>query len=78
LYEWGKDPFIRGGYTTLSINEGPDTRKELAKPVRDVLFFAGEATGSIYMTAHGAMGSGSRAAKEVLEVPRDKKSLETV
>jgi monoamine oxidase len=74
MFEWAKEPFIRGGYTTLSTSEGPDSRKELAKPVRDTFFFAGEATNdsASYMTCHGAIGSGSRAAKEVIKVLKNR------
>jgi monoamine oxidase len=70
MFEWAKEPFIRGGYSALCLTESPDARVELAKPVRDIFFFAGEATNSTtsYMTCHGAIESGSRAAQEVIEV----------
>ena len=45
----------------------PQTREDLAAPVGAKLFFAGEATNTInFMTAHGAIDSGKRAAGEVI------------
>ena len=46
---------------------GPSHRRDLALPVGDTLFFAGEATSNRYpSTVHGALLSGWRVADEVL------------
>jgi monoamine oxidase len=67
IVDWGKVPFIWGGYTTPSMRELPHARAELARPVDGALFFAGEATDpDNFMTAHAAMASGVRAAKEAM------------
>jgi Flavin containing amine oxidoreductase len=43
-------------------------QRELAEPIKDTLFFAGEATESEgrHATVHGAIATGHRAASEVL------------
>ncbi len=65
IVDWGKVPFIWGGYTTPSLREPPGARVALAAPVDGALFFAGEATDPHnYMTAHAAIESGLRAARE--------------
>lgn len=66
-HNWSKDPFSRGAYSYV-LAGGIDAHKELARPLEDTLFFAGEATcGEGYnATMEGAMRSGQRAAKEIL------------
>ncbi|WP_426443515.1 flavin monoamine oxidase family protein [Bradyrhizobium genosp. P] len=63
---WSHDPFARGSYShALPGHAGK--RAVLAAPVDGRLFFAGEATSPhFFSTAHGALDSGERAAKEVL------------
>ncbi len=70
--DWTSDPDIRGGYTFPRVGGGMDQRRLLAEPLHDVLFFAGEAThlAGEYATVHGALDSGERAAREVLEALR--------
>ncbi len=70
--DWTSDPDIRGGYTFPKVGGGTDQRRILAGPVQDVLFFAGEATrfAGEYATVHGALDSGERAAREVLDALR--------
>jgi monoamine oxidase len=47
---------------------GEGAREELAAPLKDTLFFAGEATDSEEAgTVAGALRSGQRAAKEILD-----------
>jgi monoamine oxidase len=68
LKNWRNEPFIQGAYSYPSINsEGQ--REHLAAPVNAKLFFAGEATNynGHLATVHGAMESGYRAVKELLE-----------
>lgn len=65
IVDWGRVPFIWGGYTVPSLREPPGARAALAQPVDGAVFFAGEATDpENFMTAHAAMASGARAAKE--------------
>ena len=63
---WARDPFARGSYSHALPGHAGD-RAILAAPVDDRLFFAGEATSpDFFTTAHGALDSGERAAREVL------------
>jgi monoamine oxidase len=67
LVDWSSDPWARGGYTYTPVEAG-NSRAELAAPVADTLFFAGEATctNGHPATVHGAIESGWRAADEIL------------
>ncbi|WP_158277330.1 NAD(P)/FAD-dependent oxidoreductase [Opitutus sp. ER46] len=65
-HNWTEDPYSRGAYSF--VRAGHDgAGAQLAEPVRDTLFFAGEATaeGEAIGTVHGALASGLRAAGEV-------------
>jgi len=64
-HDWGNDPFALGAYSfsVAGLDDGPEV---LAKPLRDTLFFAGEATAEELGTVHGALDSGLRAAREVV------------
>jgi monoamine oxidase len=67
LTRWASDPFAFGSYSYDAVGVSPTTRKTLAKPLQNRLFFAGEATEhNYYGTAHGAYLSGLRAAKEMV------------
>lgn len=67
-HNWTNDPFTRGAYAYLPVN-GVDAQQALARPVDDLLYFAGEATSIGHIgTVHGAVESGERAAKEILRV----------
>ena len=64
-HNWSRDPFSRGAYSfTVAGHDG--AAEKLRTPVRDTLFFAGEATadGEEVGTVHGALASGLRAAGE--------------
>ena len=64
--DWQADPFARGGYSYV-LAGGQGARAALARPVRDTLFFAGEATDAQEAgTVAGALRSGMRAAAEIL------------
>ena len=66
LKRWGADPFSRGSYS-YALPGKADCRAELAAPVDNRLFFAGEACSrSDYSTAHGAYLSGVAAADAVI------------
>jgi len=62
---WHGDPWVKGSYSAAVPGQGHQ-RTELARPVEDRLFFAGEATSlEFHATAHGAYLSGVAAAKAV-------------
>lgn len=64
---WGRDPFAGGSYSFLRVGATPADRSQLAKPVGDRLFLAGEATSRRHAaTVHGAYQSGQRAADQVM------------
>src|SRR5579864_1332715 len=68
-HDWQADAFSRGAYTYAVVG-GENAANDLAAPVANTLFFAGEATDYTGHngTVHGAIRSGKRAAKEVMEV----------
>lgn len=60
---WRGDPWVRGAYSAARPGAA-HRRRELARPLDDRLFFAGEATSSeFFSTAHGAYLSGRAAAE---------------
>jgi monoamine oxidase len=64
VQDWHDDPLSRGGYSYVLVN-GEGAREELAAPIDDTIFFAGEATDSDEAgTVAGALRSGVRAACE--------------
>jgi monoamine oxidase len=65
--DWKQDPWARGAYSWIPAG-ALDAPAELAAPIDDTLFFAGEATDTAGYrgTVHGALVSGLRAASEVL------------
>jgi len=67
VQDWQADPWSRIGYSYVRVG-GAGAREELAAPVKETLFFAGEATDAEESgTVAGALRSGQRAAREVLE-----------
>jgi len=68
FHDWQADPFCRGGYSYVMAGGNEKAQRELAAPMENTLFFAGEATNSRghHATVHGAIASGYRAAAEVL------------
>jgi monoamine oxidase len=66
MHHWDTDPFSRGAYAYLPV-DGLNKQQELARPVQNTIFFAGEATSVGHIgTVHGALESGQRAAREIL------------
>ena len=67
VHDWQKDPFARGAYSYVAVG-GHGARRALAEPLRDTLFFAGEAVDfeGEHTTVAGALQSGTRAARELL------------
>lgn len=68
LHNWQRDPFSCGAYSYVAVGNNNTARRELAAPLKDTLFFAGEATDTEGETATvaGALQSGARAAREVI------------
>jgi monoamine oxidase len=66
-HDWAQDPYARGAYSYALVG-GSAARAELARPLDDTLFFAGEATDADGEagTVTGALQSGMRAARQVL------------
>jgi monoamine oxidase len=67
-HDWQSDPFSRGAYSYGKVRcDG--AQQALGAPINDTLFFAGEATDVTGNngTVHGAIASGERAAKEILQ-----------
>ncbi|HEY7186189.1 MAG TPA: NAD(P)/FAD-dependent oxidoreductase [Vicinamibacterales bacterium] len=66
-HDWQHDSFARGAYSYQMVG-GAEAPKELAKPLRGTLVFAGEAIDSegATGTVHGAIASGRRAARQSL------------
>jgi monoamine oxidase len=67
-HNWHRDPFSAGAYSYIPVG-GVDAETELARPLDETLFFAGEATNSAghFGTVHGAIQTGLRAAREVIQ-----------
>lgn len=67
-HDWTQDPFSCGAYSYTPVGM-THMSSILAAPVAGTLFFAGEATDSTgeQGTVHGALESGRRAAKEIIE-----------
>jgi monoamine oxidase len=65
-HDWQADPHSRGAYAYV-LAGGTGAPGALARPVAGTLFFAGEATDAERMgTVAGALGSGRRAAREIV------------
>jgi monoamine oxidase len=67
VHDWQADPHSRGAYSYI-VTGGMGAPQALAEPLDGTLFFAGEATNreGHNGTVHGALGSGKRAAREIL------------
>ncbi len=73
---WDHDIFSRGAYSFVPAGGTPEDFEQLAKPVNDRLFFAGEATiRPYYGTLHGAYVSGLREAERVLALLTDRTAV---
>lgn len=64
--KWAADPFARGAFSFDAIGTTAERREQLAQPVLDRVFFAGEAVSAIAPgTVHGALVSGRDVAELV-------------
>jgi monoamine oxidase len=67
ITRWNADPYSKGAYSFIGVGASIKDYDELAQPVNNKLFFAGEATSSEYAaTVHGAFLSGEREAKNIM------------
>lgn len=68
LHRWDQDPYSLAAYSQVPVG-GLPARRQLNEPVEDTIFFAGEATdvSGNGGTVHGAIESGIRAARQVLD-----------
>ncbi len=68
MHNWERDPYSRGAYS-YAIAGGSGAARRLSKPVEQTVFFAGEATNTEGHsgTVEGALTTGSRAARGVLQ-----------
>lgn len=67
FHDWQQDRFSRGAYSYVAVGGG-DARQQLATPMGNTLFFAGEATHvDAAATVDGALQSGERAAREIID-----------
>jgi monoamine oxidase len=68
MHNWQADPFARGAYSYVGV-DGEGARETLQAPLADTLYFAGEAadTEGEAGTVAGALQSGLRAARELLQ-----------
>jgi monoamine oxidase len=67
FHDWRTDPYALGAYSYAGVG-GLDAIRVLATPILNTVFFAGEATDTdgYNGTVHGAIGSGERAAAQIL------------
>ena len=71
FHDWQADPYSRGAYSYVKVGSA-DAPDGLSRPVKDTLFFAGEAadvTGN-NGTVHGAIASARRAVIEIAKTTR--------
>ena len=70
ITRWGLEPYILGSYSTAGYNQDDLTlRTELANPIENKIFFAGEATSvNEYGFTHSALNTGLREAKKIKEL----------
>jgi monoamine oxidase len=68
FHDWDADPLTRGAYSYVPAG-ALEARDELRRPIDGTLFFAGEATaeGGMNGTVDGAIETGRRAAREILQ-----------
>jgi monoamine oxidase len=68
IVRWHQKRYSKMGYSFLPVGCPPTMRDRLAEPIGSTLFFGGEATNRAQpSTVHGALESGIRAAREVLQ-----------
>jgi monoamine oxidase len=68
FHDWQTDPFSLGAYSYGKVGAN-EAQQVLTEPIQATLYFAGEATDTTGNngTVHGAIASGYRAAKQILD-----------
>ena len=71
IINWPADPLAQGAYSYIT-PETKEARKELAEPVHNQIFFAGEGlhSGKNSSTVEGALASGKETAEAILNLSR--------
>jgi monoamine oxidase len=71
FHDWQADPFSLGAYSWVPAG-GLPARDTLARPIAETIYFSGEHTDldGYGGTVHGAIASGQRAARQILEACR--------
>ena len=66
IKNWANQPFIKGGYTYITVEEGK-VKGTLYNPIKDTIYFAGEAfyDGPYMGTVEAALASGKRVAEDI-------------
>lgn len=66
VHDWQQDPYSRGAYSYVTVGGG-GAPEALARPLRNLLFFAGEAASTADLgTVEAALQSGQSAARQIL------------
>jgi monoamine oxidase len=67
-HNWSADPFARGAYAYVRVG-GVPAQERFGDPIENTLWFAGEAVNAEghVGTVHGAIASGERAARMIVE-----------
>jgi monoamine oxidase len=68
IQDWTKEEYIEGGYTFPNVNEDENTRKILAEPISNKIFFAGEGVSSYFGPISGAIDSSFKAFEKICEL----------
>ena len=69
ITRWASDPFSFGSYSYVPKGATASMRDDLAAPISNRIFFAGEATHNRFpSTVHGAFLSGQREAERILSL----------
>jgi monoamine oxidase len=68
FHDWQSDPFSLGAYSYGKAGAN-EAQQVLTEPIQDMIYFAGEATDTTGNngTVHGAIASGYRAAKQIVD-----------
>jgi monoamine oxidase len=77
IADWQSDSYARGAYSYLAVGAA-NAAEQLAAPIQNTLYFAGEATHQgMSGTVAGAIGSGYRAADEMALDPPSKRRIQS-
>ena len=64
---WNQDPYSLGSYSYVPVGSKHSKRRQIASPIDNRIFFAGEATSESFpASVHGGFLSGGRAAYEIM------------